>query len=483
MSQQDRVKLNTHMQQRLSSSEVQQAAFDLGIDYDNLPGDTKAAKIRELIGYMDRRQQLDKIVEWLRSNRPDINLAEPVQGGQPVSPVSPPPVPPATTTPRPVSIQTTPTPTTRRTWEYDDFDVAIDDKHNDAYTIRVFKSRAGEVSAQSVLSNNDTALIDGLAALKTQLVDPAKVQALGARLLNALLNDDVNDAFRVSLARADERKVGLRIRLRIGPPALKRLPWEFIYDTRTASYLAARNRVVVSRYLENLQGVGDVPRPDQLKMLVILSSPDGVDKLDLDQEQQRISAAVKRVVDSGQMAEPTYLVNPSSSDIRGQLVDHVYHIVHYAGHAFFADTDTVMFGQPVRANTGYVGLPGDGGYVRLLDEDAFALFFADYNEIRLIVLNACASAQTSATTRLSGLGDRLVIQANVPAVVAMQFPIPNPAAGSFASEFYASIARGLPIDAAVAQARLALYQDRGPNDRAWGTPVLFMRAPDGRLFA
>jgi len=62
----------------------------------------------------------------------------------------------------------------------------------------------------------------------------------------------------------------------------------------------------------------------------------------------------------------------------------------------------------------------------------------------------------------------------------MQFEICDYAAIVFAAEFYSSLPRGLPVDAAVAEARKAIYAM--PNDMEWGTPVLYMRSPDGILF-
>jgi hypothetical protein len=62
----------------------------------------------------------------------------------------------------------------------------------------------------------------------------------------------------------------------------------------------------------------------------------------------------------------------------------------------------------------------------------------------------------------------------------MQFEITDRAAVLFASEFYAMLAEGQPIDSAISEARLAIWADS--NDVEWGTPVLFMRVADGRLF-
>jgi hypothetical protein len=62
----------------------------------------------------------------------------------------------------------------------------------------------------------------------------------------------------------------------------------------------------------------------------------------------------------------------------------------------------------------------------------------------------------------------------------MQFEITDDAAIIFAHELYAAIADGNPLEAALAEARGAI-RDEG-NLTEWGTPVLYSRAPDGRLF-
>jgi hypothetical protein len=88
-------------------------------------------------------------------------------------------------------------------------------------------------------------------------------------------------------------------------------------------------------------------------------------------------------------------------------------------------------------------------------------------------------ARNSRQDPFAGVATSLIRQ-GIPAVVAMQFEITDEAAITFASEFYAAVADGYPVDAAVSEARKAIYAH--PNDVEWGTPVLYSRAPDGVLF-
>jgi hypothetical protein len=62
----------------------------------------------------------------------------------------------------------------------------------------------------------------------------------------------------------------------------------------------------------------------------------------------------------------------------------------------------------------------------------------------------------------------------------MQWEVTDEAAISFATEFYSSIASGVPIDRGVSFARMAMYADGAEIE--WATPVLYLSAPDGRIF-
>jgi hypothetical protein len=62
---------------RFSDSEIRSLCFDLGIDYDNLPGQSKIDKVRELIAYMDRRHEVLRIAEYGERIRQDITWPHP----------------------------------------------------------------------------------------------------------------------------------------------------------------------------------------------------------------------------------------------------------------------------------------------------------------------------------------------------------------------------------------------------------------------
>ena len=101
---------------RLDRAELRELAYDVGLDLDNLEGNTKREDLLSLLMYHDQRQTLDQLVAIIAQRRPDLGLANTT-----VEPtVAPPPSPvssAATTAPTPVSfvspVSPLPTPSSR----------------------------------------------------------------------------------------------------------------------------------------------------------------------------------------------------------------------------------------------------------------------------------------------------------------------------------------------------------------------------------
>lgn len=60
--------------ERFSEAELRNLCFELGVDYDVLPGPSKAEKARELVSYHDRRARISELVDQVLRLRPDIQL-------------------------------------------------------------------------------------------------------------------------------------------------------------------------------------------------------------------------------------------------------------------------------------------------------------------------------------------------------------------------------------------------------------------------
>jgi hypothetical protein len=61
---------------RLDAGELRTLCFDLGVDYDDLPGAGKANRARELVGYLARRDRIADLIRVGKRLRPDIPWPE-----------------------------------------------------------------------------------------------------------------------------------------------------------------------------------------------------------------------------------------------------------------------------------------------------------------------------------------------------------------------------------------------------------------------
>jgi hypothetical protein len=156
--------------------------------------------------------------------------------------------------------------------------------------------------------------------------------------------------------------------------------------------------------------------------------------------------------------------------LREVLRDGTYHVLHYVGHGDFT---------PAGEGVLYLEDEYGSGHTEL-DSGELASLLADQTALRLVVLNACDGARTSLTDPFAGIATTLV-QLGVPAVIAMQFTISDAAAILFAEELYTNLIGGrAPIDAAVSEARKAIFVEQGSME--WATPVLFLADTEVQLF-
>jgi hypothetical protein len=364
-----------------------------------------------------------------------------------------------------------------RRFIYQDFDLLIEPGPPGSYRARVLRSPAGESApVQFTLPFSEVELENlvlkvGLARRRTRgpgRPESAPLKDFGGKLYGAVFQEELRDLLRNSLTQTRARQEGMRLRLRLADvPELADLPWEFLYDPRLNRFLAQSSHTPLVRYLD----LPDPPQPlsvtGPLRLLVMISSPSDYAPLDVEQEWSQLTVALARQQEEGQVIIER--LPATMSGLRRRLRQEEFHIFHFVGHGFYnpdwGEGALVMEDRNGRPHE----VPGEelGGLLH------------DCDQTRLAVLNACEGARGSVSDPFAGVAQSL-IQQGLPAVVAMQFAITDDAAIIFASELYTAIADGYPIEAALAEARGAI-RDEG-NLTEWGTPVLYSRAPDGRLF-
>ena len=153
------------------------------------------------------------------------------------------------------------------------------------------------------------------------------------------------------------------------------------------------------------------------------------------------------------------------------LLETAYHIIHFAGHGAFAHGE------------GFIALNLADRQADIVDAQSISRLLGNHRALRLVVLNACSTGQTNSHRAFVGLAPQLVSR-GVPAVVAMQNPVDDGEAATFAHEFYQQLCTGEnagQVDVALTHARnmlAVLY----PRSDAWAAPMLYTHAPDGVLF-
>jgi formylglycine-generating enzyme required for sulfatase activity len=70
----DRVKLRERITSCFDAEELRTLCFDLKVDYDDLRGEGRAGKARELVAYFERRGRISEFVAYCRRVRPNFSL-------------------------------------------------------------------------------------------------------------------------------------------------------------------------------------------------------------------------------------------------------------------------------------------------------------------------------------------------------------------------------------------------------------------------
>jgi WD40 repeat protein len=360
---------------------------------------------------------------------------------------------------------------------YLDFELKIE-REKDRYAARVLRSPAGEASCDFTLPFSEDKL--ELLVLKlgrprssTRRIHTSEMEAardLGGKLFEVVFGGDVRACLRSSLDEVYRKGgTGLRLKLRLQEvPLLSDLPWEFLLDDSLDRFFAQSNQTPIVRYIEMPERIKPITVNLPLHLLVVISSPADYPRLDIERERTRLQKALDSLSKAGKV-HVKWLEKPTLTDLLHCLQRGEYHIFHFIGHGGFDK----------KREEGVLVLEDEQGRGWLADAHRIGIILHDHPSLRLAVLNSCESARNSLTDPFAGVATGLIRQ-GVPAVVAMQFEITDEAAITFAGEFYAALAQGFPVDAAVAEARKAIYIL--PNDIEWGTPVLWMRSSDGILF-
>lgn len=361
--------------------------------------------------------------------------------------------------------------------KYLDFDLSIERMAENTYRARVLASPAGLAKTEFILPLSPLELENfvlrvGRMRRTTRRVESPEMQAakdFGSKLYKAVFSDEVQSALRSSLDQARAQSSGLRIRLRLNEaPELVDIPWEYLYNPSLNRFLALSVNTPIVRYLELPENIKPLAVKPPLRVLVMIANPKDYPALDVENEWLNLKKAVGDLEERGLLIlERLETATPVALQYRLRRDD--FHVFHFIGHGGFDEG----------AQDGLLMLENENGLGKALSGQYLGTILHDEDSLRLVVLNACEGARTGKNDPFAGAAQSLV-QQGLPAVIAMQFEVSDQAAITFAHEFYAALADGYPVDAALAEARKIIFSSG--NEIEWGTPVLYLRAADGQIF-
>jgi CHAT domain len=371
---------------------------------------------------------------------------------------------------------------TKNPKHYENFDLLIEPATG-GYRARVITSPVGQAASLVTLPFDPSAtpekvgLIGGaIRAYQFGLADtaepvtPLDPQHFGAQLFDAIFGGAIGVSLRRSLDLVRQQGAGLRIRLRLDDaPELAALPWEYLFDTTHQRFLVLSDETPIVRYLALPLAEAPLQTKRPLRLLVMMADASDVwPRLDSAAERARLESALADLVQRGDV-EITWLAQATLRELQRTLRQGDFHLFHFIGHGWF-DEANQTYGL-ILENAEGLGEP--------VDAERLGVLLHNHPTLRLAFLNACEGARLIAGQALGGVAHHLV-QQGLPAVIAMQFPVSDQAAITLAHEFYSALADHYPVDAALTEARVAIYGQKSVME--WGTPVLFMRAPDGTLW-
>ncbi|HEX9370377.1 MAG TPA: CHAT domain-containing protein, partial [Roseiflexaceae bacterium] len=289
----------------------------------------------------------------------------------------------------------------------------------------------------------------GRALYRALAADPAGAQALGTARDHAT---------------ASGQDLALALRFPPGAVEIAALPWELLWDDGPTPLLLSRGRLAgCARHLDLAEALPP-PRGRAGPLRILAIAPQaGIPEEVRAEERAARHAAWQPLLERGQVVIDE--VRPAT---RRALVDAIQagpppDIVHYYGHGRYAGGAGALLLDSPEADWSWTSA---SALVTLL------------GGVRLIALYACQGAMVddSPLGLLSGVAPALSA-AGAPLVIGMQLTT-RIAAGTRASGvIYRAIVAGQSVQAAVGQARQALYVEE--DDRtSWYVPALYIRSRD-----
>jgi hypothetical protein len=284
----------------------------------------------------------------------------------------------------------------------------------------------------------------------------------------------VADTYKESLKKLGGDRRRLRVKLRIEAPELAQLPWEYLYNSRDSQWVGLQYRTPIIRFptigRTPAESAGDGP----LNVLGMIANPTGyvgdglATPLNTEKERGLIEQALGKLR-AGNKVHLRWTAGETVEELVKVMGERRWDVFHFIGHGGASGGDDGQGGT----KEGFIVLADELGGPREVPASELKDYLQgpDGRLPRLVVLNCCDGAREGRGSFTSPAAT--LVRSGISSVVAMQFPISDVAASSFAANFYESLAANAPVEEALTRTRLLI---RGAKSLEWGTPVLYTDA-------
>lgn len=411
---------------------------------------SKAKIIDQIIKYANRELKLEDLLAWAKEHNPSQ-----YEEHQPYYEIP--------------AVQST---------GYVDFKILLDTKQGVTHPVKVTITPSSEILTGSFIPPFDNAeLLSYLTDLEifsrgfSTLSIPDKNKRLielGTRLFDAIFQGQIRQRYE-EILHSGER---LLIQISSKDPSLLALPWEFIYDPNYRSFLAQYDATSVVRLIELPSLTVPVPG-DKLRVLTLISSPENLPRLNILQEKKNIETLFN---ESKGQVDVEFLEQARFNQLVEKLEYQNYHVLHFIGHG----------GVNAGTGNGFIYLDSEMGQAESVSGETLGILLRNMGTMWLVVLNSCESARSVWPDPFASVAEAL-IRSDIPAVVAMQFPISDQAALTFSKAFYTALIQGHSLIQAIARGRRQIQHillvNESPLIYEWGTPVLYLGSNAAHLLA
>lgn len=297
----------------------------------------------------------------------------------------------------------------------------------------------------------------------------AVARELGGHLFDALFHGAIRESWLASWRMAYQERVTLHLRLRLGDdPGIQAIPWEYLYDPTRDEFIALSVHTPLARYTGRAHQMLPLPVTPPLRVLVVMSGPEGYPPLPIGHEWRDLVDTVDYLAAEGRVVFER-LARPTLLDLQRRLRQQEFHVLHFIGFAV----------QDPQTRESMLVFEDENERGRMVSGQHLGSLIADHYALRVALISSRNAARVPGIDPGAMVTEHLV-QRGAPAAIFQPCKLLDRPSLAFVHQFYTMLADFHPVDLAVAEARRAVQLEEG--GAGWGLPHLVSRIADGRLY-